>query len=490
MLLTDIINKMEVIQLTGGNPANREIIGVEYDSRKVLEDSVFVAIKGFNTDGHLFIQDALNQKAAAVVVEDNDSVPDSLISNFNAVKILVADSRKTLAEISNIFYDHPSKKLKLIGITGTNGKTTTAYFIKSIYELAGFKVGLIGTIENYIAGKKLESKLTTPESKDLNKIIYQMYREGCEYAVMEVSSHSLALKRVHNIHFNTAIFTNITSEHLDFHHDFESYLKAKKLLFDSLSENSSAFYNSDDLHSIDVVKDCNAVKYSYGTKPESDFELSEISFDLSGTSFNINYKGNSYFIKTSLVGDFNSYNAASAFASAKLSGITDDIILEGIRNTSQVPGRFEVLTNGSRKVVIDYSHTPDSLEKALLVIRKLTKEKNQVLTVFGCGGNRDKQKRPVMGKIATELSDQVIITSDNPRYEKPETIIEEIRSGIVKDNYKVIENREEAIENAIKLCEKNAVILIAGKGHEEYQEIDGTRKYFSDRETAKRYLGI
>jgi UDP-N-acetylmuramoyl-L-alanyl-D-glutamate--2,6-diaminopimelate ligase len=317
-----------------------------------------------------------------------------------------------------------------------------------------------------------------------------MQQAGCKYAVMEVSSHSLALKRVHAIHFSTAVFTNITSEHLDFHQDFESYLRAKKLLFDSLPADSSAVYNADDLHNVDVMKDCRAVKYSYGTKTDSDFHITDVSFDLNGTTFNLNFKKKNYPIKTSLVGDFNSYNAASAFAVTKLIGLKDEAIIEGIKTTSQVPGRFEVLTNGSRKVVVDYSHTPDSLEKALLVIRKLTAADNPVITVFGCGGNRDKQKRPVMGKIATELSDQVIITSDNPRFEKSENIIEDIKAGIVKDNYKVIENREEAIENAINNCGKNGVILIAGKGHEEYQEIGGKKNHFSDRETAKRYLGI
>lgn len=489
MLLTEILNRIQVIQLVG-NPSEKQISGVEYDSRKVMQGSVFVAIKGFNTNGHQFIQEALNKNAAAVVVEDNDSFPESIITGSNAVKILVSDTRKALAEISNIFYCEPSKKINLIGITGTNGKTTTAYFIKNIFETAGNRVGLVGTIMNYIGKEKIESQLTTPESRDLNRIFLEMKQAGCEYAVMEVSSHSLALNRVHNVHFSSAVFTNITAEHLDFHNNFNNYLKAKKLLFDNLPAGSTAIYNADDLHSVDVIEDCNAFKYSFGTNAVADFRISDISFDLTGTTFKLHFENKTYSIKTSLVGDFNSYNTASAFAVAKLNGLNADEIVEGIKATSQVPGRFEVLTNGTRKVVIDYSHTPDSLEKALLVIRKLTSKNNPVLTVFGCGGNRDKQKRPVMGKIATELSDRVIITSDNPRSEKPETIIEEIKSGITKDNYKIIENREEAIENAIKDSGKGAIILIAGKGHEEYQEVDGVKKYFSDRETAKRYMGI
>ncbi|MBE0571820.1 MAG: UDP-N-acetylmuramoyl-L-alanyl-D-glutamate--2,6-diaminopimelate ligase [Ignavibacteriaceae bacterium] len=489
MLLSELLNKIKAVQVVGNLPA-REVSGVEYDSRKVVDGSVFVAMKGFNTDGHFFIQDALNKKAVAIVVENSESIPDSLVSQFKAVKIVVNDSRQALAEISNAFFDEPSKKLRLIGITGTNGKTTTSYFLKNIYETAGYKVGLMGTISNYIGNEKIDSKLTTPESNDLNKMLSQMHIAGCDYSVMEVSSHSLALKRVHGLHFSFAVFTNITPEHLDFHRDFENYVKAKKTLFDELPLSSSAIYNSDELHSIDVIRDCHSLKYSFGTKNDSQFRISDINCDLSGTSFKLNFANKIYELRTSLVGDFNAYNAAGAFATAKLSGLKDEVIAEGITTTPQVPGRFEILTNGTRKVVIDYSHTPDSLEKTLMVIRKITGNKNPVYTVFGCGGNRDKLKRPVMGKIATELSDQVIVTSDNPRNENPSAIIEEIRSGIAKDNYQVIEDREAAIEEAIKKSEKYSVILIAGKGHEDYQEIGGVRHHFSDKEVAKNVLGI
>lgn len=489
MLLSNLLNKINVIQVIG-IPKEQQVSGVEYDSRKVQEGSVFVAIKGFKTDGHLFVQDVVNKKVAAVVVENKDSVPDSLVIHSGAVKILVKDSRIALAELSNAYYDNPSKGIRLIGITGTNGKTTTSYFIKNIYENAGYKTGLMGTISNYIDKNKVDTKLTTPESNDLNKMLKEMLNAGCEYSIMEVSSHALALKRVYGLQFSYAVFTNITAEHLDFHGDFENYLSAKKILFDDLSTSSSAIYNNDDLHSIDVLKDCYANKFSYGTSEGSKFKLSEIYFDLSGTSFTINFENKSYSIKTSLVGSFNAYNAAAAFAVTKLSGLKNEKIIEGIYNTPQVPGRFEVLNNGTRKVIIDYSHTPDSLEKVLLAIRKITEKKNPVYTVFGCGGNRDKQKRPVMGKIATDLSDKVFITSDNPRYEDPELIIEQIKTGITTDNYQVIEDREKAIEEAIKVSGKNSVILIAGKGHEEYQEINGVKTKFSDREIAKKYLGI
>ncbi len=489
MLLSELLNKIKAVQVIG-NPPGREVTGVEYDSRKVVNGSVFLAIKGYNTDGHFFIQDALNNKAVAVVVERSESVPDSLVNHFNAIKIVVNDGRQALAEISNAFYDEPSKKMRLIGITGTNGKTTSSYFLKNILETAGYKVGLMGTISNYIGKERINAKLTTPESNDLNKMLDQMINAGCDFAVMEVSSHSLSLKRVHGLNFSFAVFTNITPEHLDFHGDFENYLSAKKILFDSLPVSSSAIYNSDDLHSVDVIKNCRALKYSFGAKIDSQFNILNINCELSGTSFTIKYENKEYQLKTSLVGDFNAYNAAGAFATAKLSGIKDEVIAEGISTTPQVPGRFEVIPNGTRKIVIDYSHTPDSLEKTLMVIRKITGKKNPVHTVFGCGGNRDKLKRPLMGKIATELSDTVIVTSDNPRNENPSTIIEEIKSGITTDNYQVIEDREKAIEEAIKKSGKNSVILIAGKGHEDYQEINGIRNHFSDREMAKKYLGI
>jgi UDP-N-acetylmuramoyl-L-alanyl-D-glutamate--2,6-diaminopimelate ligase len=378
----------------------------------------------------------------------------------------------------------------LIGITGTNGKTTTSYFIKNIFETSGYKVGLTGTITNLIGKDVVESKLTTPESNDLNQMLRQMYDAGCEVAVMEVSSHSLALKRVQGLHYSFAVFTNITPEHLDFHKDFQNYLETKKILFDELPTSSSAIYNSDDVHSADIVKDCASLRYSFGNSINSVFKVTDINSDLSGTSFTITYEEKNYSIKTSLIGDFNAFNAAAAFAVGKLAGLKDKLIIEGISTTPQVPGRFEVLSNGTRKVIIDYSHTPDSLEKALMVIRNITERKNPVYTVFGCGGNRDKLKRPVMGKIATELSDEVIVTSDNPRNENPGVIIEEIKSGITKNNYRIIEDREAAIEEAIKKSGKNSVILIAGKGHEDYQEIQGIRKHFSDREIAKKYLGI
>ena len=487
MELTELINSVNAIQVAG-EVERKDVSSICYDSRKVKKNSVFVAIKGVNTDGHRFILDAINNGAIAIILEDNNAIPDDIFIHEKMAKILVADSRKALAEISCALYKKSSEKVKLIGITGTNGKTTTTYFIKSILETAGEKTGLIGTIANYIGDKEIKSSLTTPESNDLNELLYKMYNEGCSYAVMEVSSHSLVLNRVYGLNFSSAIFTNITSDHLDFHITFENYLNAKKILFDSLSSSSFAIYNSDDSHSKKLVGNSKANLVSYGTSSNSDFILKNISYDLSGTTFTVEYKGNSFPVSTSLIGKFNAYNACAAFAVGFTSGIKEEKIIEGIKNTKQVPGRFEIISKGNKKVIVDYSHTADSLEKALLAVKDIVKDSAPVYTVFGCGGNRDKTKRPVMGKIATELSNYVFVTSDNPRFEDPFKIINEIKTGIAKDNYRVIENREEAISYAIKNSEENAVILVAGKGHENYQEIKGIRNHFSDREVAEKFL--
>jgi UDP-N-acetylmuramoyl-L-alanyl-D-glutamate--2,6-diaminopimelate ligase len=487
MELTELINRVYISQIVG-EVQRQDVTSIFYDSRRVIKGSIFVAIKGFKSDGHKFILDALNNGAIAVILEDNNSVPDEIFIHNGKAKILVKDSRIALAQASNYFFKEPSNRLKLIGITGTNGKTTTTYFIKSIVELAGNKAGLIGTISNYIGSKEIKTSLTTPESNDLNELFYEMFSEGCSYAVMEVSSHSLILKRVYGLNFSCAIFTNITNDHLDFHGNFEEYFKAKKILFDSLSDSSVIIYNKDDKNSSNIIKDSKAKVYSFGTTPGAEFLIKNISYNLNGTTFTIHYNAKDYSIFTSLIGGFNAYNASAAFASTVLDGINPEMVITGIRNTKQVPGRFEVIGQGNKKVIVDYSHTADSLEKALSALNNIVKEQNPVYTVFGCGGNRDKTKRPVMGKIASEMSKKVFITSDNPRNENPFEIIKEIKVGINKDNFEVIENRKEAIRRAIEDTEDNAVILIAGKGHESYQEINGIRNHFSDKEIAEKYL--
>ncbi len=489
MELTELINSVHVIQVVG-NVQRKDVTGIFYDSRKVVKGSVFVAVKGFNVDGHRFITDALNKGALAVVLEDNNAVPDEIFIHTESAKILVKDTRQALAELSKGFYKNISEKIKLIGITGTKGKTTTSYIIKSILETAGNKTGLIGTISNYIGDKKIESSLTTPESNDLNELLLEMYNNGCNYVVMEVSSHALALKRVFGLNFSAAVFTNISSDHLDFHQNFENYLSAKKILFDNLSLSAFGVYNVDDKSSPRIIENRVAPLYSLGKLPGADFNISNISYDLEGTYFTIKTNNQNYAVTSSLVGEFNAYNAAFAFAVTTLLGIDPETAVKGIKNTPQVPGRFEITAKGEKKIIIDYSHNADSLEKTLLAIGNIVSGKHPVYTVFGCGGNRDKTKRPVMGKIASELSRKVFITSDNPRNEDPMDIIKDIEAGIDKKNYEIIEDREEAIKTAIKQTESDAVILVAGKGHETYQEIKGVRRHFSDREIAEKYLNV
>lgn len=487
MELTELLNSISAIQVIG-EVQRRDVGDIQYDSRKVKSNDVFVAIKGFKTDGHKFLMDAINKGAVAVVVEQDNVIPDEIIRHAQIARILVKDSRAALAELSKGFYRDPSSKLKLIGITGTNGKTTTTFILKNILQQARYKTGLIGTIANYIGETKIDSKLTTPESNDLNKFFYQMLLEDCSHAVMEVSSHSLVLNRVYGLSFAGAVFTNITSDHLDFHLTFENYLNAKKILFDVLSTDSFAIINADDENSKKIVSDSKAKVLSYGKIETSDYVISSISYDLNGTNFTLTTGGKSYSISTKLIGEFNAYNCAAAFALADNFGISKEQIIDGIKSTPFVPGRFEVVGSGKKKAIIDYSHTADSLEKAIIALRQIIGSNRQLVTVFGCGGDRDKSKRPVMGKIATELSDFVLITSDNPRTENPSQIINEIKQGIVKNNFKVIENRFEAIKYAIEKSEEDAAILIAGKGHETYQEINGVRNHFSDLETAKEFL--
>ncbi len=486
MELTELINNLNVIQVAG-DVQRKEISKLVYDSRLVSANSIFVAIKGYKTDGHNFIIDAINNGAEAIVLENDGIVPDEFFIHRNVTKILVKDSRIALAELSKGFYKNPSSKIQLIGITGTNGKTTTSWLIKYILDYSGLKAGLLGTIANYIGDFKLESNLTTPESSDLNYLLNQMVNNDCKFAAMEVSSHSLYLNRTYGLDFKFAVFTNLTIDHLDFHKTFENYLNAKKILFDRLGENAIAVINIDDENANQIIKDCKAHIITFGQNHSADYVISDINFDLNGTNFLLKYKDQTFQIQLPLIGEFNAYNASAAFIVSHRIGLSFEQILGGLKNSRQVPGRFEVIGSENKKVIVDYSHTPDSLEKAILSLRKLSKQ-NKIITVFGCGGDRDKTKRPLMGKIATELSDKVFITSDNPRTEDAMSIINDIVKGISKQNYSIIENREEAIKTAIQSADDFSAILIAGKGHENYQDINGIKHPFSDSEVARKYL--
>ena len=486
--LSEILNELDVIQVTG-NDADFEIAEISADTRKVNNKTLFIAITGEKFDAHKALLDVINKGVHAVVIE-KDSLPEQVYSVNNVVKILVDDTRKALAIISNIFYGKPSKKLNLVGITGTKGKSTTAFYLRNIFKTANRKNGLIGTIKNIIDEDEIPTKLTTPESYTINSLLSEMVERGVKDCVMEVSSHSLSLKRVYGLDFDLAIFTNLASDHLDYHKTRDNYFKAKKSLFDSLKDEAVAIINIDDEYGkrLAEIVDCKLI--TYGKSVEADFRLTDIEYDFSGTRFVIFWKGKSIKLDTSLIGEFNAYNASAAFVAAIISGVDINIAQKGIYSMPQVPGRFEVLNIKNKTVIIDYAHTTGSLEAALKAVRQIAKSEEKVFTVFGAGGDRDKTKRPEMGKIAEAYSDKIFVTSDNPRTENPELIINDILTGIKNKNVYANPDREEAIKSAISEADENTIVLIAGKGHETYQEVNGVRSHFSDKEIAERELSL
>lgn len=464
-----------------------EVKGLAYDSRKVKPGYVFFAIKGLKDDGSRYAADAINNGAALVINESG-------FTSGKAAAIKVDSIRKKMAAMSGSFYGDPSSKLKLIGVTGTNGKTTTTYLIQSFLNDAGLKTGLIGTI-NYQAGElKLESSLTTPVSVELNMMLGEMARSKMDFCVMEVSSIALSMDRVYGLNYDTAIFTNLTSEHLDFHKDMKNYFEAKKILFDNLNANAFAVSNSDDEYGRKITEDTKAEKFFYSVKSESNLKSYNEKLGLDGLSFNVNHNGKEYLLRSNLTGRFNIYNILASVSAVLNYDIDMEQIQRSLMNFKEVSGRFNrvKLPNGAI-AVIDYSHTSDSLKNAIESAREIVNEEKKngrVITIFGCGGNKDTTKRPVMGNFATSLSDHSIITSDNPRYEDPMKIIDEILTGVkTKNNYEVIENRDLAIKRGIEFSREGDIVLICGKGHETYQEVNGVRSHFDDKEIVQKYSG-
>jgi len=468
---------------------------LHYDSRKVGAGDIFFAIKGLKTDGNIYIDEVFSKGAGSVITDSENGTSD--------VRILrVKDARKSMALMSARFYGFPSSKMKMIAVTGTNGKTSISSLIYHILISNGKRTGLIGTNGNMINNRFIKTSYTTPESVDLQKLLMEMAEERVEIVSMEVSSHALALNRVYGIDFDIAVFTNLTIDHLDFHDDMENYFNAKKVLFDSLkrinkkNNKTTAIYNSDDKYGSSIVSSTEAERYSFGIN-NGMYKCEDIEMSFKGTSFNLlvprkGGKISELKFKTNLTGKFNIYNTVAAIAACYSAGLSYEQIREAVKTFQPVEGRFNQfsLKNGA-SAIIDYSHTPDSLQNAISTIREILdgiKSKGKIITVFGCGGNRDKTKRPVMGDIAAQMSDTAIITSDNPRNEDPFEIISDIKEGIRKDNYLVIENREEAIIKAVELSGKKDVILIAGKGHEMYQEIKGIMHHFSDKEIIEKYV--
>jgi len=498
MKLSELIKGMTVTKLYQaeyGQPAlmrNSDIKSVQYDSRKIQPGDCFVAIKGTKVDGHIYVQDAITKGAKVIVVQDDNVLPDSLCMHSSVIKIVVPDTRKALAILSSNFYGNPSDTLKMIGVTGTNGKTTSTHLIKSILEAAGEKVGLVGTIEYKIGKEKLPAAHTTPESLELNALLRSMLDKGCTYAVMEVSSHALSQSRVGGIDYDIAVFTNLTQDHLDYHGTMENYFEAKKILFTQIKPTGYAIINNDDHYGMmlhDFVK-CKTI--SYAISSAADFRVKNLKYDFRGTTLTIESKNSEISFSTNLLGKFNIYNILAAFSSAVALGIPNEKIIEGIRNVKSVRGRFERIESPfGWTAIIDYAHTPDALENCLRTIHEIMPLQNRgrIITVFGAGGDRDKTKRPLMGQIAGDYSDIVIVTSDNPRSEDPEKIIDEIISGITRRASVLREvDRKLAIKRAIKCAQRGDVILIAGKGHEDYQIIGQTKMHFSDFEVVESLI--
>lgn len=482
-----LIRDMELDDIKG-NP-DAEITGISYDSRKVEKGNIFVAIGGDKVDGHRFIKDAVRQGAAAVIYDHAVNDKESVRQDSEPVFIRVYDSRKALAYISNNFYERPSQHITVIGITGTNGKTTTTYILKSILETWGKSVGLIGTINYLIKDRHFDAPYTTPQAPEFQSILKQMLSEGCNYVVTEVSSHALAQRRVDYTDFKVAVFTNLTRDHLDFHVTMEDYFKAKQRLFNELlSKDGTAVINFDDLWGRRLIEDFKGNVLTYGIESGADVSAANIKDAFDGLTMDVKYNGRSGSVKSHLIGMHNVYNILSAIGASISLNIPWNIILEGISRTGTVRGRFEKVSVGQNFLcIVDYAHTEDALERLIYTARELIQSTTatnlgKIITVFGCGGNRDKGKRPKMGAIATKLSDYVVITSDNPRFEEPMDIIKEIESGAKRNNYIIEPDREKAIRKAVEIAQDGDILLVAGKGHEDYQEVKGTRHKFSDRE--------
>lgn len=457
-----------------------EIDKISYDSRNVKKNELFVCIEGYNTDGHKYIDSAVEKGASAIICTKlPEKLPECTI-------LLVENSRKALAAAAANFYNHPVQQLKIIGITGTNGKTTSSYMIKAILESAGYKTGLIGTVANYIGDKKLITHRTTPESLELQELFCEMVESGVTYCIMEVSSHSLYLDRVYGIEFNEGVFTNLTQDHLDFHKTFENYYQAKLILF---KNSVNSIINMDDEYGNRVYKDAVNKKVTYGIDAKSDVKAENLSMHSRGVDFDLVYLNNSIQIKLNTPGRYNVSNALGSAAACLMEGLSLEQIKAGLEGLKAVPGRCEAVDTDYSldfDIILDYAHTPDGLVNILKTTREFTK--GRLIAVFGCGGDRDKTKRPIMGGIGTELSDIAIITSDNPRSEEPKAIIEDILKGVKGNNYEAIEDRTEAIKKAIAIAEKGDVIVVAGKGHEDYQILKDKTIHYDEREVIAKIL--
>lgn len=456
---------------------------IQFDSRKVELNDVFVAVRGTLSDGHKFINTAVDQGALAVICEE---LPSKIINGVTYIQ--VENAQTALAYMAANYYENPSDNLKLVGVTGTNGKTTVATLLYQLFTKAGFKVGLLSTVKVMVAEKTFSATHTTPDSLTINEHLYQMNKEGVEFCFMEVSSHGLAQKRTAALHFAGGIFTNLSHDHLDYHKDFAEYRNVKKQLFDSLPASAFALVNVDDKNGLVMMQNTKAKKYTYALKSYADFSAHILENQFGGLLLKLN----GHEVWSKLIGNFNAYNLLAIYAVGELLGLETQENLRIISELQSVSGRFQYLvTKNKITAIVDYAHTPDALKNVLETINEIRTKNEELITVVGCGGDRDRTKRPVMGKIAAALSTRVIFTSDNPRTEDPEKILEEVEAGVESQNFKktmAVVNRRQAIKTACQLAKPNDIILIAGKGHETYQEINGKRIDFDDYKIVNEFL--
>jgi len=480
---------MNLDELTAGIPTIErrgdltfEINSIEYDSRKIKPGCLFMAVRGFKTDGNTFIGDAVKMGASAVVT-------DEPASGIPLPMIIVPDARKAMALIADRFYSSPQNSLIMTGITGTNGKTTTSYMVKSIFEAGCMSCGLIGTIRHLVGNETVQSANTTPEAPDIHSFLSRMVQAGQSACTMEISSHALALSRVYGIRFRAVAFTNLTRDHLDFHGSFESYLDAKSILFSSLSGDSTAVINRDDPYSQHIINVSRSGKIlTFGFSNESDLHPLSLEMDSGGSRVELATPTGEMNFHLSMPGRFNVSNAMAACGIGLACGFPKEVVSRGLENLKSVPGRYQTINAGQDfTVIVDYAHAPDALERILATTREISK--GRVISVFGCGGDRDRGKRSQMGEISTRLADYTVVTSDNPRTEDPDGIIAEIMQGIPNGAaFEVIPDRENAIIRALELASSGDVVVIAGKGHEDYQIIGTKKNHFDDAETAYRIL--
>ena len=473
--LSELLQNIKTLSICGNTAI--DISFLCFDSRFSDDKCLYIAQKGTKSDGHDFINQSIEKGAIAVVCE---VLPKNL--NERVVYVQVSDSAQALGLLSSAYYGHPSDQLQLVGVTGTNGKTTTVTLLYNLFRMMNIPCGLLSTVENKINNRVIPSTHTTPDSIALNKLLAEMVEEGCEYCFMEVSSHAVVQQRIAGLTFTGGIFSNLTHDHIDYHKSFEAYLKAKKSFFDSLNSFAFALTNIDDKNGQVMLQNTKARKYTYSLKTLADYKCKILENSFEGLHLNINE--NDVWFK--LVGEFNAYNIMAIYATSLLLGFDSLEILEKMSGLNPAEGRFEYLNNPKEvAAIIDYAHTPDALKNVLATIHEIRTGAERIITVVGCGGNRDVEKRPIMAAIAHEMSDITILTSDNPRYEDPAEIIEQMKKGLPLHSSKkvlVIENRHEAIKTACLLANKGDVLLVAGKGHEKYQEIKGVKTHFDDKE--------